>query len=148
MDKYCICGGENFKLAFLWLENSLKRCFTVLRSMCHKYFLSGKRNLCIIFIWLNVSGFINCSMQLNSFLLIGPFLKVNLWFQQKSLLNLPLFFCTQHYCDAVLKNQIWSSSIITVSLLSGLDPRFSNCGAWKVCNRGTSVVATYCSKTR
>ena len=32
-------------------ENSLKRCSPVLRCMCQKYnFLSGKENLCIIFI--------------------------------------------------------------------------------------------------
>jgi len=31
-----------------------------------KYFLSGKENLCIIFILLNVSGSINCHMQLHT----------------------------------------------------------------------------------
>ena len=40
--------------------------------MCQKYLLSGKENLCIILIQLNVSGSINCCMQLNTiFFLYG-----------------------------------------------------------------------------
>ena len=51
MHKYCpFLEGEISSWPAFRPENSLKRCFTVLRCMSQKYFLSGNRNLCIIFI--------------------------------------------------------------------------------------------------
>ena len=114
MHKHCpFLEGKIWPASRSWpassLENSQKRCFTVLRYMFQKYFLPGQEDLCIIFIWLNVSGSINYCMQLKLFfsgLALREGNPAVAWFQQKSLLNLPLFFSTQHYCDAVLKNAI------------------------------------------